>query len=186
MEALFPGIRSSCLQCFTWSHNKGEGKDAKDVGNTDSRDIITNRIIKTALRAGIISWTEDFFFFNKCLIMLFDIKIDYGLKMAKEPQFKFQVAPPRGLKTDHLISRHLVFNERIFPYLTALISFLFPLCFKMSRCCNSNNLLVLSYERKDQCDKLSIHDFSTTIAIFNWYLIISTLFMLCYNILLVQ
>lgn len=75
-------------------------------------------------------------FFNKCLIMLFDIKIDYGLKMAKEPQFKFQVAPPRGLKTDHLISRHLVFNERIFPYLTALISFLFPLCFKMSRCCN--------------------------------------------------
>lgn len=59
--------------------------------------------------------------------MLFDIKIDYGLKMAKEPQFKFQVAPSHGLKTDHLISRHLVFNERIFPYLTALIYFLFPL-----------------------------------------------------------
>ena len=109
--------------------------------------------------------------------MLFDIKIDYGLKMAKEPQFKFQVAPPRELKTDHLICRHLVFNERIFPY----FSFLFPLCFKMSRCCNQNNLLGLSYERKDQCDKLSIHDFSTT-----RYLIISTLFMLCYNILLVQ
>ena len=71
--------------------------------------------------------------------MLFDIKIDYGLKklqrklrvakctMSSSTQFKFQVAPPRGLKTDHLISRHLVFNERIFPYLTTLIYFLFPL-----------------------------------------------------------
>ena len=56
-----------------------------EVGNTDSRDIITSRIIRIALREGIMSWTEDFFFFNKCLIMLFDIKIDYRLKMAKEP-----------------------------------------------------------------------------------------------------